>query len=61
MSKPNKNTLTYVDSYGNSHIIHNFWEDTINDAMKDIINILRYGWFWESTIAKWLEDANLDF
>lgn len=61
MNKPIKNTLTLVDGYGNSHIIHKFWEDTIHEAMKDIINILRYWWFWESTIAKWLEEANLDF
>lgn len=61
MSKPIKNTLTLVDGYGNSHIIHNFWEDNIHEAMKDIINILRYTWFWEETIAKWLDEANLDF
>lgn len=61
MTKQIKNSLTLVDGYGNSHIIHKFWDNTIKEAMRDIINILRYAWFAESTIGKWLEEANLDF
>lgn len=60
-NKPKKNSLTLVDGYGNSHIIHKFWEDTIHEAMKDIVNILRYAWFWEQTIEDWIDGVTLEF
>jgi hypothetical protein len=61
MTKPIKNTLTYVDSYGNSHTIHKFAESHIDEAFKDLISILRYAQFGEESIARWLEGATLDF
>lgn len=61
MTKPIKNTLTYVDSYGNSHIIHKFADGHIDEAYKDLISILRYSSFGEQTIEDWIDRITLDF
>lgn len=59
--KQQKNTLTFVDSYWHSHTISKFADGNIQQAMKDLINILRYAGFSEKTIEKWLGETNLDF
>ena len=61
MTKPIKNTLTYVDSYGNSHIINKFAEWHIDEAYKDLISILRYAQFGEQSISDWADRITLDF